>query len=210
MANAVIVGVDEAGRGPLAGPVVAGACTDDPRLKKYKYIRDSKILSEHERELAYHWITERLPFGFGIVDNETIDRIGILEATNLAMQQAVAMLAAKVTPTYLLVDGRDAFWFDYPHTSIVRGDAKEKCISASSIVAKVTRDRLMVELDMQFPEYGFAKNKGYGVPQHCKALIKHGPCALHRKSYLGWLHNPSTLQMKAVEDDVHEWVNLDK
>lgn len=197
----MIVGIDEAGRGPLAGPVVAGACHIPLPLynRRRSYgawsphkraisddiiIGDSKALTAHHREKAYTWITENCAWGFGIVSAETIDRIGILEATNEAMRVALAMVAEKITPTYLLVDGRDAFWFDYPHTSIIKGDDKEACIAAGSIIAKVTRDRLMMEASQKFPQYGFEGHKGYGSSDHIAAIKMHGPCALHRRSYL--------------------------
>ena len=123
-------------------------------------------------------------YGFGIVEASDIDRLGILGATERAMQEAVAMLRKSVTPTYLLIDGRDKFWFDYPHSSIIRGDESEPCISAASIVAKVTRDRLMRERSKEFPLYGFEIHKGYGVPDHLAQLRNCGPCALHRKTFI--------------------------
>lgn len=198
--NPVIVGIDEAGRGPLAGPVVAGACHIPLPLynRRRSYgawspnkracdddiiIGDSKALSEAQREKAYTWITKHCAWGFGIVAAEAIDRIGILEATNIAMQQALKMLCEKITPTFLLVDGRDAFWFDYPHTSIIKGDDKEACIAAGSIIAKVTRDRLMIEAAKEFPLYGFEGHKGYGAATHIEAIKQHGPCAIHRRSF---------------------------
>ncbi len=108
-----------------------------------------------------------------------------LEATNRAMQEAVAMLAQTITPSYLVVDGRDAFWFDYPHSSVIKGDALEPAIAAASIVAKVTRDRFMIEeADRAFPQYSFKTHKGYGAPQHIDAIQAYGPCALHRITYL--------------------------
>lgn len=192
MTASVIVGIDEAGRGPLAGPVIAGACIDcgsfPPNL-----IRDSKQLSEAEREKAFLWIREHCTYGVGIAAAEEIDRIGILEATQKAMQNALALVAKIVTPTYVLVDGRDQFWFDYSHSSIIDGDQKESCISAASIIAKVTRDRWMVEVAHQkFPQYNFAKHKGYGTPEHLAALEKYGPCPIHRRSFLPLSSLPST------------------
>lgn len=201
MTDVVIVGIDEAGRGPLAGPVVAGAChiphllyrrrrahgawSPDKRASEDNVIiGDSKALSEPQREKAYAWITTQCPWGFGMVSAETIDRIGILEATNRAMQEALRILSETITPTYLLVDGRDAFWFDYPHSSIIRGDDTEACIAAGSIIAKVTRDRLMREASKDFPLYGFDGHKGYGSSDHIAAIKTHGPCAIHRKSFL--------------------------
>ncbi len=197
----MIVGIDEAGRGPLAGPVVAGAChiplplynrrrsygawsPNKRAISNDLIIGDSKALTADQRERAYAWITEHCFWGYGIVSAEAIDRIGILEATNEAMRQALTMLAEKITPTYLLVDGRDAFWFDYPHTSIIRGDDLEPAIAAGSIIAKVTRDRLMVEAASEFPVYGFEGHKGYGSSNHIAAIKEHGPCAIHRRSFL--------------------------
>ncbi len=145
---------------------------------------DSKQLEETEREKTYDWIVKNCPHGVSMVHADEIDSIGILEATNRAMQEAVAMLAQSITPTYLLVDGRDAFWFDYPHSSVIKGDSLEPAIAAASIIAKVTRDRLMVEADREFPLYGFAGHKGYGAPTHIDAIKQHGPCILHRQTYL--------------------------
>lgn len=182
--NAIIAGVDEAGRGALAGPVVAGACIL-PEGKLPRFIRDSKKLTPDIREEAFTWIAAHCAYGAGIVDAAFVDRCGILAATERAMQEAVAALAIMKRPTYLLVDGRDKFWFDYPHTAIIDGDNLEPCISAASIVAKVTRDRLMIDLHAQFPLFGFALHKGYGTPDHYAALAAHGPCPLHRRTYLG-------------------------
>lgn len=194
MSNSVIAGIDEAGRGPLAGPVVAAAAYLPCPVKKHKKggwtmkgirLFDSKQLGESERDESYEWIMNNCPYGVSSVEADEIDRIGILEATNLAMQRAVAMLAEKITPTYLLVDGRDAFWFDYPHSSVIRGDSLEPTIAAASIVAKVTRDRMMQEHAKTFPLFGFEGHKGYGTPLHIEAIKKYGPCAIHRKTYLG-------------------------
>lgn len=187
----VIVGIDEAGRGPLAGPVVAGVCVDCPIFPS-SFIKDSKQLTPEERERAFLWIEAHCTYGIGIADASEIDRIGILEATQKAMQDALAKVAEIVTPTYVLIDGRDQFWFDYSHSSIIDGDRKEPCISAASIVAKVTRDRWMVETaHRQFPQYNFAQHKGYGTPEHLAALVKYGPCPLHRQTFLKTLHNTS-------------------
>jgi ribonuclease HII len=147
-------------------------------------IGDSKQLSEEQRETAFNWITTHCAFGIGMSSAQEIDELGILGATERAMQTAVKELASKQTPTYLLVDGRDAFWFDYPHSSVIRGDSLEPAIAAASIIAKVTRDRLMKEHHETFPHYGFAQHKGYGSTVHMDALKEHGPCALHRQSFL--------------------------
>ena len=181
----VIVGIDEAGRGPLAGPVVAGACVDLPELRKQPLIKDSKQLTPGEREEAFAWITMHCTWGMGIASAEDIDAVGILEATQKAMQEALAEIAKNRTPTYILIDGRDHFWFDYSHSSIIKGDEKEPCISAASIIAKVTRDRWMVDsAAREFPHYGFAVHKGYGTPEHLAAIKKYGPCPLHRRTFL--------------------------
>ncbi len=191
--STVIVGVDEAGRGPLAGPVVAGAVHLPKEPKKTKAggwtidsirLFDSKQLSEEEREESYAWITANCPWGVALSTALEIDEKGIMASNESAMQRAVAMLSKKITPTYLLVDGRDKYWFDYVHSSIIEGDAKEACIAAASIVAKVTRDRMMIEAAKEFPLYGFERHKGYAAPEHIEALKKHGPCAIHRRSFL--------------------------
>jgi len=183
----------------LAGPVVAGACHIpcslflrkkgrwSPFLEKQDpdcIIADSKALEAEEREATYTWLTTHCAWGVGMADAAMIDRIGILEATQAAMQQALAMLAETITPTYLLVDGRDAFWFDYPHSSIIRGDSLEPAIAAASILAKVTRDRLMIEVAKDLPHYGFEGHKGYASPTHIAAIKEHGASAMHRKSFL--------------------------
>ncbi len=189
----IIVGVDEAGRGPLAGPVVAGAVHLPCEVKKSLKggwtvggirLFDSKQLEEAEREEAYAWITANCPWGVALSTALDIDTKGIMASNESAMQRAVAMLAEKVTPTYLLVDGRDKYWFDYVHTSIIEGDAKEACIAAASIVAKVTRDRMMIEAAKEHSLYGFERHKGYAAPEHIDALKTHGPCAIHRRSFL--------------------------
>lgn len=188
----VIVGVDEAGRGPLAGPVVAGAVHLPREPKKTKRgweidgvrLFDSKQLSDAEREESYAWIVANCPWGVALSTALDIDTKGIMASNESAMQRAVAMVAQSVTPTYLLVDGRDKYWFDYVHSSIIEGDAKEACIAAASIVAKVTRDSIMLQYAKEFPLYGFEGHKGYAAPAHIDAIKKHGPCAIHRRSFL--------------------------
>lgn len=177
-------GVDEAGRGALAGPVVAGACVL-PELRRFPVrIADSKQMSPEEREESYAWLIENTVWGVGSVDASEIDRIGILAATEIAMQQAVAQVGRTHRELYLLVDGRDAFWFDHPHSSIVRGDATEQCIAAASILAKVTRDRRMIEIDREIETYGFADHKGYGTSDHFEAIRTIGISPYHRRSFL--------------------------
>lgn len=179
-----IVGVDEAGRGALAGPVVAGACILSVKPPRGILIADSKQLSPAQRETAYAWICKHCIWGVGVVSASDIDAIGILAATERAMQQAVACVATQEASLYVLVDGRDAFWFDFPHSSIVRGDQTESCIAAASILAKVTRDRMMLEMDVVFPGYGFARHKGYGTPAHFAAIQKNRRCDEHRRTFL--------------------------
>ena len=175
MQEAIIAGLDEAGRGALAGPVVAAACVFERKTfgrKKIPRITDSKMMTEEEREEAFLFLTEKCAYGIGIVDASVIDEIRILAATERAMQEAVKELSQNTVPTYLLIDGRDQFWFDIPHSSIIRGDQSESCIAAASIIAKVTRDRLMIEADQEYAAYGFASHKGYGTEEHQKCLKK--------------------------------------
>lgn len=179
----IVVGIDEAGRGALAGPVVAAACVL-PDKKIPVCIGDSKQMSAAERDESYEWLIKNCIHGAGLVSAQMIDKVGILASTEMAMQQAVAQVAKRGEEFYLLVDGRDAFWFDWPHSSIVRGDESEPCIGAASIIAKVTRDRLMIQSAEEYPQYDLEKNKGYGTFAHFAALKKHGICALHRRSFL--------------------------
>ncbi len=183
--QSVLVGIDEAGRGALAGPVVACACAL-PKRKRPKDIRidDSKRMTADQREASFQWISKHCVYGVGVVSAAQVDSIGILACTEIAMQQAVAQVAATAGKLYLLVDGRDAFWFDHPHSSVVRGDQSEPCIAAASIVAKVTRDRLMTDMDAAAPGYGFADHKGYGTSEHYAAIRKHGCCPEHRRTFL--------------------------
>lgn len=201
-AQAVIVGIDEAGRGPLAGPVVAGACIlPCPALPDGEgrwrigasaiRIGDSKLLTPEERASAYEWITQECMWGVGVTDASIIDHHGILEATQRAMHAALHGVEQRTTPTYLLIDGRDHFWFDYPKSSVIGGDRLEPSIAAASIIAKVTRDRMMEDYDQEFPAYGFAKHKGYAAPEHIAALHTHGPCTIHRKTFLRRILHPT-------------------
>lgn len=156
----------------------------DDAIEYPSFIRDSKKLTESQREGAFGWIAAHCVYGVGIVSAAIIDSEGILAATEHAMQDAVRMIADSVTPTYLLIDGRDKFWFDYPHSSIIKGDESEPCISAGSIVAKVTRDRIMTDMASKFGRYGFEGHKGYGSPLHIACIQEHGPCTEHRKTFL--------------------------
>lgn len=178
----LIVGVDEAGRGPLAGPVVAGACIL-PRDYKNKDINDSKKLSEKKREELFEIIKrDAIAYGIGIVDAETIDKVNIYEATKLAMKQAIANIKTKYD--LILTDAMPLKGFDVEVVPIIKGDAKCLNIAAASILAKVTRDHMMDELDKKYPEYGFKKHKGYGTELHMDALKKFGPIkGIHRFTY---------------------------
>lgn len=177
----LIAGVDEAGRGPLAGPVIASAVILDSR-NPISGLTDSKLLTEKKREALFDIIQERaLAWAIGRACVVEIDRINILQATFLAMQRALEQLT--VQPGLILVDGNQLPKLTIPAQAIVKGDQTEAAISAASILAKVTRDREMIELDRQFPDYGFAKHKGYGTEEHLAALEKYGPCEMHRRSF---------------------------
>ena len=177
-----ICGIDEAGRGPLAGPVVAGACIL-PLDVEILYLNDSKKLSEKKREVLFQEIREKaLAWGVGIVSPERIDEINILQATFEAMGAAVEQM--EVTPDLLLVDAVTIPQVKMKQVGIVKGDAKSVSIAAASILAKVTRDRLMVQYDEAYPQYGFAGHKGYGSQAHIEALKEHGPCPIHRRTFI--------------------------
>jgi len=180
----LVAGIDEAGRGPFAGPVVAAAVVFDEQSETLEGINDSKKLTPKKREKLYDVILQNAKaIGIGIVEPEEIDRINILQATYKAMRQAVGRL--KLKPGHLLIDGRPIPDRIYPSTAIIGGDGKCYSIAAASIIAKVYRDKLMTELDSVFPHYGFAKHKGYGTEAHRKAIAKFGPCPIHRKSFSG-------------------------
>lgn len=180
----VIAGLDEAGRGAWAGPIVAGAVLIiSPKFishDKKIIIRDSKLLSAQQRMRAYEFLTQNFECAFGIVESEQIDSIGIRGANQLAMDYALAKLSLE--PDYALVDGR-GFYFNVRHENIIDGDAKVFCIAAASIIAKVVRDEIMKAYDVIFPNYGFYRHKGYGTQRHQETLKKHGVCPIHRRSY---------------------------
>ncbi|MDP8996711.1 MAG: ribonuclease HII [Pseudomonadota bacterium] len=178
--HTIICGVDEAGCGPWAGPVCAAAVVLD-RTKIPRGLNDSKKLTEAEREHLFPLIMVSADVGVGLASAQEIDEINILQATYLAMARAVAALKSK--PTLALVDGNRAPKLFCGTQCIIGGDGKSFSIAAASIIAKVTRDRLMRELEKAFPVYGFAKHKGYGTPGHAGALAKHGPCREHRHSF---------------------------
>ena len=180
---ALVAGLDEAGRGPLAGPVVAAAVvlTPDRRVKK---LADSKLLSPERREELFGEITARaVAVGVGIVGHETIDRVNILQATRLAMIEALRGLGME--PDLVITDFVKLPGLTCPQRNLVDGDRRCATVAAASIIAKVTRDRLMVEADKQFPDYGFARHKGYATADHLAALDRHGPCPLHRRTFSG-------------------------
>lgn len=185
-ALSLIGGVDEAGRGPLAGPVVAACCVL-PRDTEILYLNDSKKLSEKRREALLPEIEEKaLAFGYGIVSEKRIDEINILNATYEAMRLAIAQVEEKLgrAPELLLNDAVTIPGVSIPQLPIIKGDAKSVSIAAASIIAKVTRDHLMLDYDQKYPEYGFAKNKGYGTKVHIEALKQYGPCEIHRRSFI--------------------------
>ncbi|MGB7978422.1 MAG: ribonuclease HII [Chlamydiales bacterium] len=177
-----IAGIDEAGRGPLAGPVVAAACIL-PEGALFNGLNDSKQLTPEQREILFIEMTRYhgMIYGVGVIDHEQIDRVNILQATFLAMRKAVDEMA--VLPDYLLIDGNQIPHFDIPAESIVAGDTLSVSIAAASILAKVTRDRIMGELDKKYPQYGFKQHKGYATEQHLEAIRSLGPCPIHRKSF---------------------------
>ncbi len=188
-----ICGVDEAGRGPLAGPVVAGACILD-RNEEILFLNDSKKLSEKRRETLFPEIMEKaVAYGIGIAGPELVDEINILQATYRAMREAVSMcsyMLEKKTgtvscPELLLNDAVNIPDINIKQIAIVHGDARSLSIAAASVLAKVTRDKMMLKYDEEYPEYGFAKHKGYGTKQHIEALKKYGLCPIHRKSFIG-------------------------
>ncbi|MCD4743091.1 MAG: ribonuclease HII [Desulfobacteraceae bacterium] len=179
----IIAGIDEAGRGPLAGPVVSASVVFPPGFSDPD-ITDSKKLSSKKRELLYSRITEyALSLSTGIVDNIEIDRVNILRASLNSMKISCESLL--VPPDFLLIDGKFEIDTDIPQKAIIRGDSKSISIAAASIVAKVTRDRLMLEFDKHYPEYGFARHKGYPTKAHKRAILRYGATPIHRKTFKG-------------------------
>ncbi|RKZ19031.1 ribonuclease HII [bacterium] len=176
-----LCGIDEVGRGPLAGPVVA-ASVILPEGCHIEGIKDSKKLSPERREELFGKILNKaISIGLGIVEPILIDRINILQATYEAMRRAI--LSMRVFPEYVIVDGRPIPGLPLPQEGIVKGDSLSISIGAASIVAKVVRDRIMEMYDLIFPQYGFARNKGYGTKEHIEALFRYGPCPIHRRSF---------------------------
>lgn len=176
----IIAGVDEAGRGPLAGPVVAGAVIVNNKSFTTR-IDDSKKLTERMREKALIDILKRCDTGIGVVGVEDIDRLNIYNATLMAMKKAVKDLDRE--PDYLLIDGNMNILVPQSKTCLIKGETLSVSIACASIVAKVFRDRMMMDIDKKYPEYGFKRHKGYGTREHIEAIKKHGLCPIHRKSF---------------------------
>jgi ribonuclease HII len=190
--NTLVAGVDEAGRGALAGPVVAGAVilpmgflAHDTALHR---VRDSKTIPENEREELFERIQHyAIAWSVGIISAKTIDSVNILQATFLAMKKAVETLS--IQPAHLLIDGNRFVNYPIPWTTIIKGDSESLSIACASIIAKVTRDRMMRELDTEFPEYGFLTNKGYGTALHRNAITTHGETPEHRSTFLSSVYS---------------------
>jgi len=203
-----LAGVDEAGRGPLAGPVVAAACILDPEKAIYG-LNDSKKLTPSSRNRLFNQILENAAaWQIGLADHVVIDNINILQATCQAMRQAIKELPVK--PGLLLIDAVKLAGVDQPVWPIIRGDGLSVSIAAASILAKVTRDRMMDEYDALYPEYGFAQHKGYGTPLHYEALAKYGPCPIHRLTFIKSVlssavdlseRSPDSRQLSFLPDD---------
>ncbi len=182
----VICGIDEAGRGPLSGPVVAAAVILPPDVM-IPGLNDSKKLTPKKREMLYDVILrEAVAVGVGMASPEEIDRLNILNADMLAMRRAVENL--KTPPDFALVDGNIARDLPVTAVPVIKGDALSLSIAAASVIAKVTRDRLCIKDDENYPQYGFGKHKGYGTKEHMEALRTYGPCPIHRRSFLGFLN----------------------
>ena len=196
----LIAGVDEVGRGPLIGPVVACACIL-PVNFYHKDIKDSKKLSEKKREEMYKIIKENaLAIGLGIVSEKVIDEINIYEATKIAMKEAIENL--NITPEHVLIDAMK-LELNIPSTSIIKGDAKSESIAAASIIAKVTRDHMLDEMDKEYPMYDLKNNKGYGTKKHLEALQTYGPCKYHRVSYSPVRNALNEKNVKTIENKVN-------
>lgn len=198
----LVAGLDEAGRGALAGPVAAGAAilpASNPELtEQLDGVRDSKTCTPREREILYGRIRQvALASAVGMADAQEIDALGIAPATRLAMRRAIESLA--IQPQALLTDWVRLPYLDLPQRNLVRGESESLSIAAASILAKVARDRLLVEFDGQYPAYGFARHKGYGTPEHRAALAELGPCAIHRRSFAP-LRVP-LLELESLDED---------
>ncbi len=199
---AACIGCDEVGRGSWAGPLVAAAVALRPELVRAVRLRprvhDSKCLSQRRREQAYTFLTQRLPWAVHVIEPDELDRLGVGEANRRAIAQAAATLRSETS--FVVIDGR-GFAVNGAHACVVDADAKIFCVAAASIIAKVTRDRLMVHLHERYPQYGFAQHKGYGTPEHAAALRQHGPSPVHRKSFapvLAMLGNPNGKSVRST------------
>ena len=196
----LIAGVDEVGRGPLIGPVVACACIL-PGNFYHKDIKDSKKLSEKKREEMYKIIKENaISIGLGIVSEKVIDEVNIYEATKIAMKEAIKNL--NITPEHVLIDAMK-LELNIPSTSIIKGDDKSESIAAASIIAKVTRDHMLDEMDKEYPMYDLKNNKGYGTKKHLEALQTYGPCKYHRVSYSPVRNALNEKNTKTIENKVN-------
>ena len=194
-----IAGVDEAGRGPLAGPVVAAAAIL-PSKASFPGLDDSKKLSETKREKIYQLlIEEKIPFGIGIGTVTEIDELNILGATKLAMMRSIQQLP--IQPDFVLIDALTLPNLNLPQKGIIRGDALSVSIAAASVIAKVTRDRILIDLDRKYPGYGFAKHKGYPTKEHIQALVRFGPSPVHRQSFRPVSETQLSLDLKVVGRD---------
>ncbi|MEX2223566.1 MAG: ribonuclease HII [Candidatus Rokuibacteriota bacterium] len=197
-----LAGVDEAGRGPLAGPVVAAAVVLEPGAR-IAGVDDSKRVPPEERRRLFDVIRARaVGIGVAVVDHVTIDRINILQATRLAMGQALTALA--VEPELVLTDFVVVPGLRCPQRNLVEGDRRSASVAAASIIAKVTRDRIMEAADLEFPAYGFGRHKGYATLEHREALDRHGPCALHRRTFAGIWN-----QIALFSRNEMEWIEAD-
>ena len=188
MKQRVAAGIDEVGRGPLAGPIIACAVIFSPKTKSPKIpskLRDSKKLSAKQREKYYQLFLKHpnIQWGIGKITEKTIDRINIYQATKLAMERAVHNLSRKIVPGFLYIDGIMEINVSIPQKTMVRGDETIQLCAMASIIAKVTRDRFMMNYHKKYPHYGFNLHKGYGTRLHIAMLKKYGPCSIHRKSF---------------------------
>lgn len=185
----IVAGVDEAGRGPLAGPVAVACCI--PGKDIIAGVNDSKKLSEKKREELYEKIINTcLSYRVEIIDEKTIDRVNILNATKIGMENAANLIG--ITPDIVLIDAVKGLDLKYNSCSIIKADAKSYAVACASILAKVTRDRIMRKYDEIYPQYGFIKHKGYGTAAHIAAIKKYGPCEIHRRTFIGNFFNEQT------------------
>jgi ribonuclease HII len=210
----LVAGVDEAGCGPLAGPVIAAAVTlphiwlESGLCSKLRGLNDSKQLTEQQREEFFSILTSHPEIRYAIasVDVGMIDRINIRQAAWRAMQRALDQLDPR--PQHVLVDGLRIKWLPYEHTALPQGDCRSYSIAAASVLAKVTRDRVMREMDALYPGYGFAEHKGYGTPRHYAAIQQHGPCPIHRRTFAPFRPVETELELFGVAAVNHEILEI--